>query len=125
MTSGLEATTPPNPPLQMPGRFPEGRCGTDEFCRLAGLAKTTFFVRYRQDPHYIELWDIRVDSLGRLNFSVSAARRFGQQRAGGRVHGNAGRFPSRPCPYCTKPIHPRVLVCKHCGRWLPRAESTE
>lgn len=99
----------------MPAHFPAGRCGTDEFCRIAGLSKTIFFTRYRQDPHYIQLFDIRVDALNRLNMSVRAARRWGAQRAGRTAHGNAGRFPSVPCGACQQRIHPRAKVCANCG----------
>ena len=23
--------------------------------------------------------------------------------------------PSRPCPHCSKPVHPRCKTCPHCG----------
>jgi len=108
----------------MPGKFPAGRCGTAEFCRVAGLCKTTFHTRYRQDPFYIELFDIRVDDLNRLNLSVRAARRFGEQRMGQRPHGNAGRFPTHPCPKCGGAIHPRVKICPLCHQPVrPAAED--
>ena len=100
----------------MPGKFPAGRCGTDEFCRIAGLSKSIFHVRYRTDPFYLELFDIRVDALNRLNMSVRAARRFGEQRAGQRPHGLTGRSPKAPCPNCGGKIHPRVKVCPLCGK---------
>ena len=111
-------------PLIMPAKFPAGRCGTATFCRIAGLCKTTFATRYRKDPYYMELFDIRMDGLNRLNMSLSAARRFGEQRAGQRPHGNTGRFPTHPCPHCGGKIHPRVNICPLCQKRVrPAAED--
>jgi len=101
--------------VRRPTVFPAGRCGTDEFCRIAGIGRTTFLTKYRPDPYYVELFDIRIDKLGRLNMSVRAARKWGVSRMGQRPrHGNAGRSPQRPCPACAALIHPRINMCPEC-----------
>jgi endogenous inhibitor of DNA gyrase (YacG/DUF329 family) len=100
-----------------PTVFPAGRLGTKAFCRVAGIGRTSFLTKYRPDPKYIELFDIKLDALGRLNMSERAAQRYAHQRAGGRPpHGNAGRSPQRKCPHCSEKIHPRRKRCPHCGR---------
>lgn len=104
----------------MASRFPAGRCGTKEFCTIAGIGPTTFFMSYRHDPYYIELFDLRVDALNRLNMSLAAAKAFAAARAGQRPHGNTGRFKTRPCPACKAATHVRVNHCSSCGeqiRW--------
>ena len=104
----------------MPGKYPMGRCGTEEFCRMAGLSKTIFFTRYRQDPKYIKQFDIRIDALNRLNMSRDAGERFAETRAGRRAHGNAGRAMRRVCPSCSNAVHNRCNECRYCGhvfRW--------
>ena len=99
----------------MPGKYPEGRCGTSEFCRIAGLSKTVFFTRYRNDPTYIKRWDIRIDALNRLNMSRAAADLEAKQRAGRPAHGNAGRAMRRECPACAAMVHNRCNECRFCG----------
>ena len=100
-----------------PTVFPAGRLGTNAFCRVAGIGRTSFLTKFRPDKKYIELFDIKLDALGRLNMSERAAQRYARQRAGGRPpHGNAGRSPQRDCPHCSEKIHPRRKLCSHCGR---------
>ena len=41
--------------------FPAGRLGTTDFLRATGLSKTEFFTKYRNDPQWIERFDIRWD----------------------------------------------------------------
>lgn len=111
----------------MPGIYPVGRCGTIEFCRIAGLSKTTFFTKYRKDSRYIKQFDIRVDALQRLNMSRDAAEAFAKTRAGKLAHGNAGRAMQRLCPRCQAPNHNRRNTCCACGylfRWpCPRCDT--
>ncbi|HEY0970900.1 MAG TPA: hypothetical protein VGE02_08020 [Gemmatimonadales bacterium] len=104
-------------PSRRPTVFPAGRLGTSAFCAVAGIGRTSFLTKYRPDPRYVELFDIRLDALGRLNMSERAARTYARQRAGGRPpHGNAGRSPQRDCPHCGEKIHPRRKQCPHCER---------
>lgn len=104
----------------MAGHYPQDRCGTDEFCRIVGMSKTTFHTRYRNDPKCIKQWDMRVDALNRLTFSRAAAEREAKERAGRPVHGNHGRAKTRACPACTQQVHNRCNQCRQCGylfRW--------
>ena len=98
----------------MPSLFPTGRCGTKRFCEVTGLARTTFLTRYRIDPYYIELFDIRIDVLNRLNMSEKAARAFGQLRAGNRPLGRVQRVPDVRCPQCDVLVAARRRICPGC-----------
>lgn len=109
-----------------PTVFPAGRLGTSAFCAVAGIGRTSFLTKFRPKPDYIELFDIRLDALGRLNMSERAARTYARQRAGGRPpHGNTGRSPARPCPACGEAIHPRVNVCPKCRQRVRAAKPDD
>lgn len=34
-----------------------------------------------------------------------------------------GKAPTKACPSCGKPNHPRKKVCEHCGKEIPQKES--
>jgi hypothetical protein len=59
-------------------RLPPGRIGTSRFLVLAGLSKQTFYRRYRHDPRWIKLLDMRVTDDGILSFDEASARELGQ-----------------------------------------------
>jgi hypothetical protein len=96
-------------------KFPQGRVGTTQFCEITGLGRTTFLMKYRPDPYYIELFDLRIDAHNRLNMSEKAARAFARTRIGKRPHGNTGRFHGVPCPHCAASIAPNARKCRACG----------
>lgn len=106
-------------------KFPQGRVGTTQFCEITGLGRTTFLMKYRPDPYYIELFDIRIDALNRLNMSEKAARAFARTRIGKRPHGNTGRFHGVPCPHCTASIAPNAKKCRTCGRVVREDHSAD
>jgi hypothetical protein len=105
--------------------FPPGRIGLKQFLADAEISKNTFFLRYRHDPKYVALLDIREDRDHRLHFPMDAGHRLRNLRDKPR-HGNAGRVPRRPCPSCGAILHPRHTACVGCGASVtPSAHAPE
>lgn len=73
---------------------------------------------YRPDSFWVERFDIRQDSSGRLNMSEAAALRFARGRKGDRAVDRSPRAEAlfRECPHCAEEIRVRAKICKHCGR---------
>ena len=96
------------------------RCTLAEFLRDTAMSKGTFFLRYRHNPAYAALLDIRTDRMHRLWISRDAVTAIRAERASKETHGNRGRCAVRICVECGVGGHPRHTWCRGCGKPLPR-----
>lgn len=96
---------------------PSARIRLTAFLALTGLSKTTFYHRFRHDPHWIEWLDLRIDRAGRLHFSEDRARRFRASYLGGLAHDRSERADHllRRCKDCEAFLGPRSRFCSQCG----------
>lgn len=101
--------------------FPPGRIGLKQLLSEAQVSKNTFFLKYRNDPVFAQLLDIREDRDQRLHFAANAGQILAAHRGDKPRHGNAGRSPHRPCPACGASLHPRLVACVACGKELALA----
>ena len=106
----------------MPSDFRQDptRCTLAEFLRDTAMSKGTFFLRYRHNPAYAALLDIRTDRMHRLWIRRDAVTAIRAERASKETHGNRGRCAVRTCGECGVGGHPRHTWCRGCGKPLPR-----
>jgi ribosomal protein L40E len=95
--------------------LPPGRVSLKEFCRIAGISKNTFFLRYRYQEPYVSAIDMRSDRSGRFHLAEGIARVIAGERSKKKPHGNKGRPPKRLCNGCGAVNHPRHDACRTCG----------
>ena len=96
------------------------RCSLSDFLRAAAMSKGTFFLRYRHNPEYAALLDIRTDRMHRLWIRRDAVAVIRAERASKATHGNRGRCAVRTCAACGCEGHPGHTWCRGCDTPFPR-----
>ena len=107
----------------MPSDFSKDptRCTLAEFLRDTAMRKGTFFPRYRHNPVYAALLDIRTDRMHRLWIRRDAVAVIRAERASKATLGNRGRCAVRTCVECGFEGHPHHTWCRGCGNKLVHA----
>ena len=96
------------------------RCTLAEFLRDTAISKGTSFPRYRHNPAYAALLDIRTDRMHRLWIRRDAVVVIRAERASKATRVNRGRCAVRTCTECGFEGHPRHTWCRGCNTPFPR-----
>jgi|GEM_PF-3013176 len=94
-------------------------CTIKEFLQKVRMSKGTFFPRYRFNPAYIALLDIKMDHMHRVLIARSAVAVIRAERIQKESHGNRGKLSVRVCGSCQHDGHPRHRYCRGCGQAFP------
>lgn len=97
-------------------------CSLKEFLQGVGISKGTFFPRYRFNPDYAAVLDVKSDRMHRVWFARKAIAVIRAERVRKESHGNRGRASARVCGVCQHPGHPRHAFCRACGAAFPVKE---
>lgn len=98
---------------------PDTHCSVKEFLRLSSMSRSTFFTKYRYDPAYAALLDVKTDRMHCVWLSRQAAAVIRAERVHKESHGNRGKAPVRRCTSCKYDGHPRHTFCHACGKAFP------
>lgn len=98
----------------IPTDIPTTHISLPEFLKEASMSRCTFFTRYRNDPAYADMLDVRTDRMHRIWLARSAATALRDARRAKASHGNRGKAPVRICSTCGYKGHPRHQHCHNC-----------
>jgi hypothetical protein len=94
-------------------------CTIKEFLEQVGMSKGTFFPRYRFNPAYAAVLDLKTDRMHRVWIARSAVAVIRAERIQKESHGNRGKASVRVCGFCQHDGHPRHTFCRACGESCP------